>query len=294
MDFEKLASEIGEFENSARVERERINERGRQNDQYIESWRLLEDGLTDWSDTGDDKALRKGIRQLSDACDEFLGVDWLTKVSQFSEFSFDNEPGTRISARQIKCILGILESERDNHETPLPDHSLFGGLQHHLHYVRYLVEAGKPKASCCRCGSQLWVDQFSEGHCGCKPVLEHSQELPANELSEAAGQTGGSSDVPDGGSSASSTDPGEKSFEDLMPSEQKAYLSFKLAESVNGCRMQNKPAWEWLLNNDWSEYTGKDPGLLDGYTPPSFVTWSRQMREARRVMKEQKYVPRKK
>ena len=124
MDFEKLASEIGEFENSARAERERFNERGRQQDQYIKSWRLLEDGLTDWSDTGDEQALREGIRQLSGACDEFLGVDWLTKVSQFSESSFDNEAGTRISARQIKCILGILQSERDNHETSLPDLSL--------------------------------------------------------------------------------------------------------------------------------------------------------------------------
>lgn len=81
--------------------------------------------------------------------------------------------------------------------------------------------------------------------------------------------------------------------EDLLeickPSERKAYLSFKLAEAKTGRRLQDREAYNFLTEVDWSEHGTKE---LSDYKLPSFVTWVRQLRTARAATNERKYSPR--
>ncbi|KLU05882.1 hypothetical protein RISK_002514 [Rhodopirellula islandica] len=79
-------------------------------------------------------------------------------------------------------------------------------------------------------------------------------------------------------------------FDACYPSEQKAYLSYRLAIAKKGRPLEDRDAWEALRENDWSEdFTGP----LDGYEiPDDFETWSRQLRVARKALHEQKYTSR--
>jgi hypothetical protein len=81
----------------------------------------------------------------------------------------------------------------------------------------------------------------------------------------------------------------------LEPADQKAYYVYAYAE-VNLGHTTDRQAYEWLRDNglpderDSPELASK----LAGYKlPPSFDTWSRQLRNARKALGEQKHSSRK-
>ena len=79
----------------------------------------------------------------------------------------------------------------------------------------------------------------------------------------------------------------------MEPADQKAYYTYAYAESkletTTDCQ-----AYEWLKDNGLPDETDS-PELakaLAGYKPPSFATWSKQLRNARRVLGQQKHTRR--
>jgi hypothetical protein len=84
-----------------------------------------------------------------------------------------------------------------------------------------------------------------------------------------------------------------ESLEQCKPSERQAYYSYKLAEARAERRLEDREAYdlldELLADEDSIEqFTGE----LTDYKLPSFGTWSRQLRTARRATNERKYTPR--
>ena len=70
-----------------------------------------------------------------------------------------------------------------------------------------------------------------------------------------------------------------------------AYLAFAYAESRAGKRLEDLEAYA-LLNEEGIPGDARDCGELTGYSLPSFVTWGRQLRDAREALGEQKYTRR--
>ncbi len=71
---------------------------------------------------------------------------------------------------------------------------------------------------------------------------------------------------------------------------QKAWFSFVYAEAKQETRLEDRQAWDWLTENG---IENDDEGILKGYELPTFDTWSRQLRRARKAVGEQKYTPQK-
>ncbi len=81
----------------------------------------------------------------------------------------------------------------------------------------------------------------------------------------------------------------EFSLEKCTPSERKSYFSFKWAEAKKEQRLQDREAYELLVEEDFTDpFTGE---LVD-YKLPTFATWARQLRTARKAANERKYTPR--
>lgn len=74
----------------------------------------------------------------------------------------------------------------------------------------------------------------------------------------------------------------------LTPAIQKAWLAYIYAETKQEKRLQDKEAWDFLVENG----IGPDGETIEGYKPPSFETFSRQLREARKILGENKYTRR--
>jgi hypothetical protein len=74
----------------------------------------------------------------------------------------------------------------------------------------------------------------------------------------------------------------------LEPSERKAYLAAKYAETMKGCQLQDPEAWEYLNEHG----IGRDGGELENYTPPKRETFCDYMNRARRKLDEKRYTPR--
>jgi hypothetical protein len=80
----------------------------------------------------------------------------------------------------------------------------------------------------------------------------------------------------------------DEAFQSLQPATQRAYLAFEYAESKGGRRLEDREAYDWLAENGITADQG-NLGLLVDYTLPGFDTWTRQLREARKTLGEQKY-----
>jgi hypothetical protein len=83
----------------------------------------------------------------------------------------------------------------------------------------------------------------------------------------------------------------EAVLRDLTPAVRRAYFAFQYAESKAGKRLQDHEAYK-LLQDEGVPADKGDVGELTDYELPTFDTWSRQLREARRPLREQKYSPR--
>ena len=77
----------------------------------------------------------------------------------------------------------------------------------------------------------------------------------------------------------------------MEPAVRKAYLAFQYAESKVERALEDREGYDWLKENSIDQDKG-DVGELADYTLPAFDTWSRQLREARKALGEQKYTPR--
>ena len=64
---------------------------------------------------------------------------------------------------------------------------------------------------------------------------------------------------------------------------RKAYLAFQYAETLNGRRLEDREAYDWLRENGIDQGKG-DVGELIDYKLPAFDTWSRQLRNARNLL----------
>jgi hypothetical protein len=80
----------------------------------------------------------------------------------------------------------------------------------------------------------------------------------------------------------------EALIQTMSPSVRVAYFAFAYAESKAGRKLQDREAYELLRDEGIPEHAGNG-GQLTEYGPPAFDTWSRQLREAREALCEQKY-----
>lgn len=80
----------------------------------------------------------------------------------------------------------------------------------------------------------------------------------------------------------------DKAFQKLERAVRQAYLSYQFAESKRGCRLEDKEAYDLLVEEGISTDQGNLGELID-YSLPNFQTWSRQLRDARKALREQKY-----
>jgi hypothetical protein len=78
------------------------------------------------------------------------------------------------------------------------------------------------------------------------------------------------------------------SVQDLIRSVRNAYLAYEYAVSENQRELQDREAYDYLKEHGLPSDT-RDLGELEGYRLPSFDTWSRQVRDARRQLGQQKY-----
>lgn len=103
------------------------------------------------------------------------------------------------------------------------------------------------------------------------------QEPPANGASEQGEGTGKSR---------------AEILQSLSASVRQAYLAYQLAETMNGKRLEDREAYDYIHEHGLPENAG-DLGELTGYNlPDSFETWGRYVRKAREALSEQKYTPR--
>jgi hypothetical protein len=74
----------------------------------------------------------------------------------------------------------------------------------------------------------------------------------------------------------------------LEPAVRRAWLSYEFAESKVGKRLEDREAYG-LLKEEGIDGDKDNLGELTDYQLPAFDSWCRQLREARRVLGEQKY-----
>jgi hypothetical protein len=77
-------------------------------------------------------------------------------------------------------------------------------------------------------------------------------------------------------------------IKDLQPAARKAYLAFIWAESTARRRLQDREAYDLFREQGIPEGHG-DLGELEDYEVPDFDTWTRELRNARAALGEQKY-----
>jgi hypothetical protein len=84
----------------------------------------------------------------------------------------------------------------------------------------------------------------------------------------------------------------EAVLRELEPADQKAYYTYAYAE-MNLGTATGRQAYGWLTANGLpDEDSPKLAKVLTGYKLPSFATWSRQVRTARKALGEQKHTQR--
>jgi hypothetical protein len=85
----------------------------------------------------------------------------------------------------------------------------------------------------------------------------------------------------------------ETALRDLEPADQKAYYTYAHAETKLG-KTTDRQAYQWLTDNGLPDEKDSPEVAkeLAGYKLPSFATWSKQLRTARKALGEQKHTRR--
>ncbi len=84
----------------------------------------------------------------------------------------------------------------------------------------------------------------------------------------------------------------EAVLRDLKSSARKAYLAFQYAETMNGRRMEDREAYDWLHENGIDQGKGDLGELTDYELPDSLETFRRYLGTARKSLGESKYTKR--
>lgn len=119
---------------------------------------------------------------------------------------------------------------------------------------------------------------LKSGHVGTPPAHAEPQPMPT---APPAGANAGEGEPLTGAER-------DKAFQDLESAAQKAYLSFQYAESKKDCRLEDREAYN-LLTEEGIPMDQGNLGPLVDYQLPNFDTWARKLRDARKVLREQKY-----
>ena len=141
---------------------------------------------------------------------------------------------------------------------------------------------------------RLWDEPASDQTAKSDNASGPERLTPEAEAIAPAAKKGEGTGVADSPPGQPATNPNVKSreiLEGLQPADRKAYLSFAYAESKVGKRLEDHEAHEWLTENGIDTNKG-DAGELADYSLPVFDTWSRQLRNARNPLGEQKYTRR--
>jgi len=91
--------------------------------------------------------------------------------------------------------------------------------------------------------------------------------------------------------SAAATPSRDEVLKQLTPARRKAYFGFVLAEQQTEAPLQDRAAYDLLAKVDFSKDDDQLEKLAD-YELPTFATWGRQLRVARKALGEQKNTPR--
>jgi len=126
---------------------------------------------------------------------------------------------------------------------------------------------------------KVWVEKTKP------PAATLPVEQPEVESDDGAGQK--VTDTPPVSTNASSEANLATILAGCTDAPRKAYLSYKYAEHQNEKKLDVRPAYDWLIEHGYDDAEG-----LADYQLPAFDTWSRQDREVRSKLGEQKYQPR--
>jgi hypothetical protein len=124
------------------------------------------------------------------------------------------------------------------------------------------------------------------------PSPTNDGRTPMNSVPEESEGNGGAGSTPEQWATASGATR-EATRLKLEPADQKAYYTYSYAESKLGTTTDQQ-AHKWLSDNGLPDEKDS-PELakaLAGYRLPSFPTWSKQVRNARRALGEQKHTRR--
>ncbi len=208
---------------------------------------------------------------IVDSEEQASGIIGALKDTGYSDLEFSFQPFTALD--QIK---------RAGHEVVI-DKALdgeYGGIARDL--CRMAKEIFR------RSGGRRLRDKIASG---ADTDTTSAGSTPTGKTNEGEGN-GGAGTAP--GQEQSPPSPTRESLlGNLEPADRKAYYTYAYAES-NLETTTDRQAYQWLSDNGLPDERDS-PELameLTGYTLPSFPTWSKQVRNARRVLGEQKNTPR--
>jgi len=128
----------------------------------------------------------------------------------------------------------------------------------------------------------------------CPTVLVEAGLMPAAHATPPTDRTGEREGSGEGNTSAEQAAVLDKRaiLARLQPADRKAYLSYQYAETMAGRKLGDREAYDWLGENGIDTDKGDLGELADYELPTDFGTWSRQVRNARKPLSEQKYTKR--
>jgi hypothetical protein len=194
--------------------------------------------------------------------------------------------------RDVACVLsrgidGVLEPTAEQEEA---GERLQAGLRKAMAYFHWLGVRVRGKLAVDATPGQLTAD--ASGRSEANIASSNAAELgkggnvgstpPTAKPNEGEGTGGAGS--PNGQTAVVS------GLGQLEPADRKAYFTYSYAEYKLG-KQTDREAYDWLMENglpDESE-SAELARELAGYTLPVFATWARQLRNARKVLGEQKH-----
>lgn len=120
---------------------------------------------------------------------------------------------------------------------------------------------------------------------GCATSERVAGETDQGEGRGGTGSAPGQPEIPSGATR-------EAVWGQLGPAVRKAYLAYQYAETMNGRRLEDREAYEWLKEHGFDQGKGDLGELTDYELPDSAETFTRYLTGARRSLGESKYTRR--
>ena len=139
-------------------------------------------------------------------------------------------------------------------------------------------------------GSSSGVVVLTSAAHAAEALIEWAQEiLPAAKTKEGEGTGGAGAKSPLAVATGQETPPADPralrkaALSGLEPAVRKAYLAFEYAETMKGCAMQDRVAYEWVREHGIDQGKGDCGELADYRVPESFETFKRYVVEAQQL-----------